>query len=43
MSRGEEEVEILQDNEVYVLDDSNFEDVISAFEYVFVEFYAPWC
>ena len=28
---------------VVVLDDSNFDDFVSAQEYTIVEFYAPWC
>ena len=29
--------------EVLELDDSNFENTISTFDLVFVDFYAPWC
>ncbi|CAO2835302.1 unnamed protein product [Amaranthus hypochondriacus] len=31
------------DGKVIDLDDSNFDSAISSFDYVFVDFYAPWC
>ncbi|XP_021767253.1 protein disulfide-isomerase 5-2-like [Chenopodium quinoa] len=31
------------DGKVIDLDDSNFDSAISTFDYVFVDFYAPWC
>ncbi|KNA18886.1 hypothetical protein SOVF_066890 [Spinacia oleracea] len=31
------------DGKVIDLDDSNFDSVISSFDHVFVDFYAPWC
>ncbi|XP_038725268.1 protein disulfide-isomerase 5-2-like [Tripterygium wilfordii] len=31
------------DGKVLELDDSNFDSVISSFDFVFVDFYAPWC
>ncbi|KAH6759388.1 PDI-like 5-2 [Perilla frutescens var. frutescens] len=31
------------DGKVLELDDSNFDAAISSFDYVFVDFYAPWC
>ena len=32
-----------EEEDVIVLKESNFDDVLSHFEYVLVEFYAPWC
>ncbi|GAB4861443.1 Protein disulfide-isomerase 5-2 [Ancistrocladus abbreviatus] len=31
------------DGKVIELDDSNFDSAISSFDYVLVDFYAPWC
>ncbi|KAL3641413.1 Protein disulfide isomerase-like 5-2 [Castilleja foliolosa] len=31
------------DGKVLELDDSNFDAAISTFDYIFVDFYAPWC
>ncbi|MBA0746125.1 hypothetical protein Gogos_008667 [Gossypium gossypioides] len=31
------------DGRVLELDDSNFDSVISSFDYILVDFYAPWC
>ncbi|XAR55638.1 hypothetical protein NMG60_11035769 [Bertholletia excelsa] len=31
------------DGKVLELDDSNFDAAISSFDYIFVDFYAPWC
>ncbi|KAI8025330.1 Protein disulfide-isomerase 5-2 [Camellia lanceoleosa] len=31
------------DGKVLELDESNFEATISSFDYVFVDFYTPWC
>uniref|UniRef100_A0A5B7A3Z6 Thioredoxin domain-containing protein n=2 Tax=Davidia involucrata TaxID=16924 RepID=A0A5B7A3Z6_DAVIN len=31
------------DGTVLELDESNFDSAISAFDYIFVDFYAPWC
>ncbi|KAE9457476.1 hypothetical protein C3L33_10619, partial [Rhododendron williamsianum] len=31
------------DGKVLELDESNFDAAISSFDYVFVDFYAPWC
>ncbi|XP_057973297.1 protein disulfide-isomerase 5-2 [Malania oleifera] len=31
------------DGTVLELDESNFDSIISTFDYVFVDFYAPWC
>lgn len=31
------------DGKVIDLDESNFDSAISSFDYVFVDFYAPWC
>jgi protein disulfide-isomerase A1 len=35
--------EAKQDENVYVLTDSNFKDFVSSHKYVLVKFYAPWC
>lgn len=31
------------DGTVLELNESNFDEAISAFDYIFVDFYAPWC
>jgi protein disulfide-isomerase A1 len=31
------------DEEVLVLDENNFEEAKNSFEYLMLEFYAPWC
>lgn len=31
------------DGKVLVLDESNFEAAVSSFDFIFVDFYAPWC
>lgn len=31
------------DGKVLELDESNFDAAISTFDYIFVDFYAPWC
>lgn len=35
--------EFERDGKVLELDESNFEKAISTFDYIFVDFYAPWC
>lgn len=35
--------EVTQDENVYVLTDSNFKDFVNSHKFVFVKFYAPWC
>jgi len=35
--------EFANDGKVLELDNSNFDSVIANFDYVFVDFYAPWC
>ncbi|KAL1831104.1 hypothetical protein ACET3Z_000755 [Daucus carota] len=35
--------EFVRDGKVLELDDSNFDKAISTFDYIFVDFYAPWC
>ncbi|RLN15441.1 hypothetical protein C2845_PM02G19760 [Panicum miliaceum] len=44
-SGGEEptEFEIPRDGTVVKLDESNFDAAVSAVDYLFVDFYAPWC
>lgn len=31
-----------QEDDVYVLTDSNFDEFVNSHEYLLVEFYAPW-
>lgn len=31
------------DNDVLVLDEGNFYEAIDKYEYLFLEWYAPWC
>ncbi|KAF5201694.1 disulfide isomerase protein, partial [Thalictrum thalictroides] len=38
-----EKNELKADGSVLELDDSNFETAISTFDFIFVDFYAPWC
>ncbi|GKB94103.1 protein disulfide-isomerase 5-2, partial [Tanacetum coccineum] len=33
----------VDDGEVLELTESNFDAAISTFDYIFVDFYAPWC
>ncbi|CAA0827808.1 Protein disulfide-isomerase 5-2 [Striga hermonthica] len=42
-SIGASESQFKLDGKVLELDDSNFDAAISNFDYVFVDFYAPWC
>lgn len=35
--------EFTYENDVVVLTDSNFEEALDTFQYVFLDFYAPWC
>lgn len=35
--------EFVRDGKVLELDESNFDKAISTFDYIFVDFYAPWC
>ena len=35
--------EVPQDENVYVMTDSNFKDFVNSKKYVLVKFYAPWC
>lgn len=35
--------EFAADGTVLELDESNFDSAISAFDYILVDFYAPWC
>lgn len=35
--------DVEQDDNVYVLTDSNFKDFVNDNEFVLVKFYAPWC
>jgi len=39
----DEEEEELENSDVLVLGDADFDSTISSNEFVFVEFYAPWC
>jgi len=39
----ENEVSFPYENDVMVLDESNFHQAVAKFEYLFLEFYAPWC
>lgn len=39
----DDEVSFTYDNDVMVLDESNFQQARDKFEYLFLEFYAPWC
>ena len=40
---ADEDSKWIYDNDVLVLDEGNFQEAISKFEYLFLEFYAPWC
>jgi protein disulfide-isomerase A1 len=31
------------ENDVMILDESNFDEALDQFEYIFLDFYAPWC
>lgn len=37
------EIQFKFDGNVLELDDSNFDAAISKFDYIFVDFYVPWC
>lgn len=39
----EQFADVNQDGKVIELDESNFDAAISTFDYIFVDFYAPWC
>ncbi|KAH9757876.1 protein disulfide-isomerase 5-2 [Citrus sinensis] len=40
---SEEETKFKIDGKVIELDESNFDSAISSFDYILVDFYAPWC
>ncbi|KAJ4701093.1 Disulfide isomerase-like protein [Melia azedarach] len=40
---SEEETKFKIDGKVLELDESNFDSAISSFDYILVDFYAPWC
>ncbi|KAF3686040.1 hypothetical protein FXO37_00014 [Capsicum annuum] len=40
---AEQKQEFAVDGNVLELDESNFDAAISTFDYIFVDFYAPWC
>lgn len=40
---GDGEPLLSVDGKVLVLDESNFDSVISSFDHILVDFYAPWC
>lgn len=42
-SSSAEQQQFAIDGKVLELDESNFEAAISTFDYMFVDFYAPWC
>lgn len=42
-SSSEEETKFKIDGKVIELDESNFDSAISSFDYILVDFYAPWC
>lgn len=42
-SSNDEKEKFKIDGKVLELDESNFESAISSFDYIFVDFYAPWC
>ncbi len=35
--------ELIKQNEVYILNDDNFIEAWDSYEFIFLEFYAPWC
>jgi protein disulfide-isomerase A1 len=35
--------EFTHDENVMILDESNFEEALEDFEYLMIDFYAPWC
>ncbi|KAL7190178.1 hypothetical protein ACSBR2_022456 [Camellia fascicularis] len=43
ISSSSSSIQFSIDRKVLELDESNFEAAISSFDYVFVDFYAPWC
>lgn len=43
ISSSSSSIQFSIDGKVLELDESNFEAAISSFDYVFVDFYAPWC
>lgn len=42
-STSEEETKFKIDGKVIELDESNFDSAISSFDYILIDFYAPWC
>jgi hypothetical protein len=43
IASADDDVQYTYDNDVMVLDEGNFHQAVSKFEYLFLEFYAPWC
>ncbi|MCD7451264.1 Protein disulfide isomerase [Datura stramonium] len=43
LSSAEQKPQFAVDGKVLELDESNFDAAISTFDYIFVDFYAPWC